>query len=97
MAKYNKNILIQQRNKYNDAISKINSSISKLQSIKDELSDKGRYGGVDAVSLSINSIDSAISDLKVTKAKLDITISKLTTEINRPDEEDKKVVLESEK
>ena len=96
MVRYDKSVLIKQRNKYNEAITKITSSISELKIIKKELDDKNKYDGVIGIDNARIKIESTINDLCNTMAKLNSTIDTLTIEINRLDEELEKEMLGGE-
>lgn len=87
MARYNKNVLRQQREKYNSAIASIDVAIKKLEGIEEEIRDKNKYGGLSGIEIVKSKIMMSIADLKSSKTKIASTIINLTTEINRPDEE----------
>ena len=86
MARYNKNVLRQQREKYNSAITSITTALKELETIKGELNDKTKYKGVSGIDDVKVKVESAISNLKTSKTNINTTITNLTTEINRPDE-----------
>lgn len=96
MVRYDKSALIRQRNKYYEAITKINNSMLKVGLIKQQLDDKSKYDGITGIDNAKIKVESTISELANTKAKLNSTIDILTTEINRPDEEIEKEELGGE-
>lgn len=96
MARYNKSALRLQRNKYYEAIEKINSAIKKFEIIIEKLSDKNKYSGISGLDSAKGKIESTINDLKSSKIKLDSTITRLTTEIDKPDEEPENEILGGE-
>ena len=69
------------KNKYNNALSKIDNVKSKLIKLEDLLSNKNNFDGLTYISDSIDFLELALNDLDSTKVNLKNTIYKINSEI----------------
>lgn len=69
------------KNKYNNALSKIDNVKSKLIKLEDLLSNKNNFDGLTYISDSIDFLELALNALDSTKVNLKNTIYKINSEI----------------